>query len=53
MKEIKYGGKKWRIADKDYDGQLFINDRQGIIRLIVYYYDLDTLYAEKLIPKSI
>jgi|GEM_PF-1378906 len=54
MSEIKYGG-KWRFinSDDEFDGELFINDAKGIIRLIIYKFDPKIVpWADGIIPEA-
>lgn len=58
MTEIRYGG-KWTITtDKEknrYDGQLTLNDQEGLIHLELYHFDSkrENMFANNLIPKNI
>jgi len=52
---IKYGG-KWKFLNNDmeFNGELIINDSEGVIRLVIYYVDKDMfdLFAKNVIPET-
>lgn len=50
MEELRYSG-NWEILGKEYFGNLIINDKKGIIRLILHNRDnLNSLFSNKDIP---
>ena len=53
MEELRYSG-NWEILGKEYFGNLIINDKKGIIRLILHNRDnLNSLFSNKDIPSKI
>lgn len=49
MREIKSGGKfKLEDCNEEYDGELFLNDKKGIIRLVLYEDNLRDFFANKI-----
>lgn len=54
MGEIRSGG-IWRIQDEDdnFNGELFIDEGKGIIRLIIYYEDQHDIWGNKHFSKII
>lgn len=58
MPGIRYGGKWTVISEKEknrYDGQLTVNDQEGLIHLELYHFDSkrEHMFANTLIPKNI
>lgn len=53
MEELRYSG-NWEILGKEYFGNLIINDKKGIIRLILHNRDnLSSLFNDREIPSKI
>src|SRR5690625_499964 len=58
MSEVRYGG-KWTITSveekNEYDGQLTLDDKEGVIHLELYHFDpkREQMFANTLIPKHI
>ena len=53
MDELRYSG-NWEISGKEYFGNLIINDKKGIIRLILHNRDkIENLFNDAEIPSRI
>ncbi len=53
MDELRYSG-NWEISGKEYFGNLIINDKKGIIRLILHNRDkIENLFNDAEIPSAI
>ncbi len=53
MEELRYSG-NWEICGKEYFGNLIINDKKGIIRLILHNRDsIENLFNDREIPSRI
>ena len=53
MEELRYSG-SWKILEKEYFGNLIINDKKGIIRLILHNKDnIENLFNDREIPSKI
>lgn len=48
--EIKIGG-NWRIANKNYNGEILINEENGFIGLVIYYEDTEHPLTAELFRK--